>query len=62
MTRRTLVRRSSPACSSRAARRSLSSAYGRRSPERCPVAFSFLTAWLRFTPILPTSTAARSSA
>ena len=41
---------------------SLSWAYGRRSPDHCPVAFSFATAWLRLTPILRTSSAARSRA
>ena len=44
MARRNLVRRSSPATSSRAARRTLSSAYRERSPDHCPVAFSFATA------------------
>ena len=44
MARRNLVRRSSPAASSRAARRTLSSAYRERSPDHCPVAFSFATA------------------
>ena len=39
----------------------LSAAYGRRSPARCPVAFSFATAWLRFTPIRRTSPDARIS-
>ena len=42
-------------------RRSLSAAYGSRSPERCPVAFSFATAWLRLTPIRWTRPDARIS-
>ena len=62
MARRNLVRRSSPAASSRAARRTLSSAYRGRSPDHCPVAFSFATAWFKLTPIRRTSSAARSSA
>jgi hypothetical protein len=41
---RSLLRTSSAATSSRAARRRLSAAYGRRSPEGWPVAFSFATA------------------
>jgi hypothetical protein len=41
---RSLLRISSVAASSRSARRRLSAAYGRRSPERWPVAFSFATA------------------
>src|ERR1035441_899474 len=44
MVRRNRFRRSSPAASSRAARRMLSWAYRGRSPEGCPVAFSFATA------------------
>ena len=62
MARRNLVRRSSPAASSRAARRMLSSAYRGRSPDHCPVAFSRATAWFRLTPIRRTSSAARSRA
>src|SRR5258708_4218146 len=53
------LRTSSAAWSSNWARRRLSAAYGRRSPPRWPVAFSFATAWFRFTPIRRTRPAAR---
>jgi hypothetical protein len=36
-------------------------AYQSRSPDRCPVAFSFVTAWLRLTPTRRTRLAARTS-
>ena len=52
---RSLRRISSAAASRRSARRRHAAAYGSRSPERCPVAFSFATAWFRFTPIRRTS-------
>ena len=61
MHHRRAFRTSSAAASSRSARRRLSRAYGRRSPERWPVALSFATAWFRFTPILRTSPEARIS-
>ena len=44
---RSLRRISSAAASRRSARRRHAAAYGSRSPERCPVAFSFATAWFR---------------
>jgi hypothetical protein len=59
---RNRFRRSSPAASSRAARRTDSSAYAGRSPDDCPVAFSFATAWFKFTPTRRTPSAARSKA
>jgi integrase len=37
----------------------LGPAYGSRSPERCPVAFSFATAWFKLVPIRRTSPDAR---
>jgi hypothetical protein len=58
---RSRLRTASAAASSRSARRTHSAAYGRRSPDRCPVAFSFATAWFRLTPIRRTSPAARIS-
>jgi hypothetical protein len=56
---RSLRRISWAAASSRSARRTNAAAYRSRSPERCPVAFSFATAWFRLTPIRRTSPAAR---
>ena len=50
---RSRLRTASAAASSRSARRTLSAAYGSKSPGRCPVAFSFATAWFRLTPDPP---------
>jgi hypothetical protein len=41
---RSRLRTASATASSLSARRALSAAYGSRSPDRCPVAFSFATA------------------
>ena len=49
---RRAFRTSSAAASRRSARRMLSAAYGRRSPERWPVASSFRHRLIEFTPIL----------